>query len=281
MPLLKRNALPTLHYALDDFTDPWKNAPYLILQHGYGRAGAFWYSWVPYLSRHYKVVRPDLRGLGRSEAPADLETGLSAAAYIEDLVALIEALGGGPVHYCGESLGGILGMVLAAEHPDKLRTLSLVAAPVLINADTQKTFAFGHPSWPEALRAMGSRKWSEAANTATRFPADTDPGLLRWYAEQMGQSRVEVLVRMSRIAAGVDATPYLQRIRTPTLGLYPAQAPITIQAQEETLKKGIANLRIVHVASRHHTIQNLLPATLAKQVLYFAAQHDGIACDEP
>lgn len=281
MAVLKRPGLPGLHYALDDFTDPWRNAPYLILQHGYGRSGMFWYSWVPYLSRYFRIVRPDLRGLGRSEAPADLETGLSVATYLDDLVALIDALGGGPVHYCGESLGGILGMALAAEHPAKLRTLSLVAAPVLINADTQKTFAFGHPTWQDALLAMGSRKWSEAANTATRFPADADPGLLRWYADQMGQSPVEVLVRMSRIAASVDATPYLSRIRAPTLGLYPAQAPVTIQAQEQTLRDGIADLTIVHVASRHHTIQNLLPATLARQVLYFAARHDGTACDEP
>ncbi len=281
MPLVTRAGQPTLHYELDDYTDPWRNAPSLILQHGYGRSGKFWYSWVPYLSRFYRVVRPDLRGLGRSEAPADLETGLHAAAYVEDLVAIIDALGGAPVHYCGESLGGILGMVLAAERPEKLRTLSLVAAPVLINLDTQETFAFGHPSWQDALRAMGSRGWAEAANSATRFPADADPGLLRWYADEMGASRVEVLIRMSRIAAGVDATPHLARIKTPVLGLYPAHAPVTIQTQEETLRAGIANLKIVHVPSRHHTIQNLMPATLARQVLYFAAQHDGTCCAEP
>jgi 3-oxoadipate enol-lactonase len=280
MPMLERAGQPTLHYRLDDYTDPWRNAPYLILQHGYGRSSQFWYAWVPYLARFYRVVRPDLRGLGQSQAPADLESGLNVAAYIGDLVAIIDALGGGPVHYCGESLGGILGMVLAAEHPSKLRTLNLVAAPVLINRDTQKTFAFGHPTWQEALRAMGSRGWSQAANTATRFPADTDPGLLSWYADEMGASSVEVLIRMSHIAASVDATPYLARIKTPTLGLYPAQAPVTIQSQEQTLQRGIAGLRIVHVPSRHHTIQNLLPATLARQVLYFAAQHDGVSCEE-
>ena len=280
MPLLERAGQPALHYRLDDYTDPWRKAPYLILQHGYGRSGKFWYSWVPYLSRFYRVVRPDLRGLGKSQAPADLETGLNVAAYIDDLLALIEALGGGPVHYCGESLGGILGMVLAAEHPQKLRTLSLVAAPVLINRDTQNTFAFGHPSWQEALRALGARGWAQAANTATRFPADTDPGLMAWYADEMGASNVEVLIRMSHIAASVDATPYLERIKTPTLGLYPSQAPVTIQAQEQTLKDNIAPLKIVHVPARHHTIQNLLPATLARQVLYFAAQHDGFSCEE-
>jgi len=280
MPMLERAGQPALHYFVDDYTDPWRNAPYLILQHGYGRSGRFWYSWVSYLARFYRVVRPDLRGLGQSHAPADLEAGLNVAAYISDLVAIIDALGGEPVHYCGESLGGILGMVLAAEHPAKLRTLSLVAAPVLINRDTQQAFAFGHPSWQDALRIMGSHAWAEAANTATRFPPDTDPGLLAWYADEMGAAKVEVLIRMSRIASSVDATPYLNRIKTPTLGLYPAQAAVTIQSQEQTLKEGIASLKIVHVPSRHHTIQNLLPAMLAQQVLYFAAQHDGVACAE-
>ena len=106
MPELHRAGKPTLHYALDDYTDPWRRAPYLILQHGYGRSGRFWYSWVPYLSRFYKIVRPDLRGLGQSGIPDDLETGLNVEAYIEDLLAIIEALGGEPIHYCGESLGG-------------------------------------------------------------------------------------------------------------------------------------------------------------------------------
>ena len=281
MPVLERRGQPSLAYVIDDYTDPWRNAPILILQHGYGRSGRFWYSWVPYLSRFYRVVRPDLRGLGNSSSDFDLDKGLSIESYVGDLVALIDALGGRPVHYCGESLGGIIGMALAAGQPGLLRTLSLVAAPVEINADTQRTFAFGHASWQEALRSMGSRGWAEAANSATRFPADADPGLLRWYADEMGRSEVEVLVAMSRLASRVDARPFLPRIECPVLGLYPAHAPVTIQSQEEDLRRGIRNLRIVRVPSRHHTIQNILPALCARQVLYFAARHDGVPCDEP
>ena len=280
MPILQRAGQPALHYALDDFTDPWRNAPHLILQHGYGRSGKFWTPWVPYLARFFKVVRPDLRGLGQSEVPANLDTSLNVEAYLGDLAAIIASLGGAPVHYCGESLGGILGMVLAAEQPQLLRTLSLVAAPVIINKDTQKAFAFNHPTWQDALRNMGSRAWSDAANGATRFPPGTDAGLLAWYADEMGHSNVDVLIRMSKIASSVDATPYLARVKTPTLGLYPANAPVTIQAQEQVIRKGIANLKIVHVPSSHHAIMNILPAQLARQVLFFAAQHDGTACEE-
>ena len=38
------------------------------------------------------------------------------------------------------------GCLLAAQYPERLRTLSLVAAPLLINLDTQRAFAFGYPS---------------------------------------------------------------------------------------------------------------------------------------
>ncbi len=92
MPFLKRDGKPTLHYVIDDCTDPWRDAPYLILQHGYGRAGTFWYSWVPYLSRFYRIVRPDMRGLGLSSRDFDLETQMSMQDLTGDLVAIIDAL---------------------------------------------------------------------------------------------------------------------------------------------------------------------------------------------
>jgi 3-oxoadipate enol-lactonase len=71
LPYLERNGKPTLHYRVDDYTDPWRATPTIVLQHGFGRSSQFWYSWVPYLSRFYKVVRPDLRGLGAS--PPDFD----------------------------------------------------------------------------------------------------------------------------------------------------------------------------------------------------------------
>jgi pimeloyl-ACP methyl ester carboxylesterase len=135
-----------------------------------------------------------------------LDADITPQHYVGDLVALIQSLGDAPVHYCGESVAGIIGMALAAEHPDLLRTLSLVAAPTHINPDTQKALAFGYPTWQEALSTLGSRGWADAANSATRFGPGTD--------------------------------------------------------------------------SSYHAIMNIMPAMLARQVLYFAAQHDGTVCDE-
>ena len=132
MPFLKRKGKPSLHYRIDDFTDPWKNAPTVLLQHGFGRSSQFWTSWVPYLSRFYKVVRPDLRGLGLSPVEFNPATDITIENYIDDMTALLDALKLESVHYCGESFGGILGMVLAAG-----RGVTLLGIPPLFEANKQ------------------------------------------------------------------------------------------------------------------------------------------------
>src|SRR5437868_1190755 len=156
MPVMNRSGEPAIHYVVDDFTDPWKKAPVLLLQHGNGRNGKFWYRWIPHLARHYKVVRPDMRGLGQSGRDFDLQRDLTLDALIGDLKALISELGGGPVHFCGESMGGILGCVLTALHPELIRTLTIVATPVFINEDMKQRYSVGHGSRTDAMKAMGT-----------------------------------------------------------------------------------------------------------------------------
>src|ERR1700738_2977001 len=58
-----------LGYCVDDFTDPWNKAPVLLLLHAAMGSARRYYAWVPPLSRHYRVVRMDLRGHGSSQIP--------------------------------------------------------------------------------------------------------------------------------------------------------------------------------------------------------------------
>lgn len=280
MPYLKRPGKPAIYYEIDDYTDPWKQAPTLLLQHGFSRSHRVWYSWVPYLSRYYKVVRADLRGLGLSSRDFDLARDISLDAYCGDFNALIDELGGAPVHYCGESLGGILGMAFAAEHPDRVRTLSIVSSPVHLHGKDQTTSTYGHASRAQALEKMGARGWAEASNAGRRFPADGDPGMLKWFVDEMGKSDVEVLIATYAWASSFNAMPYLPKIKAPVLGLYPTDGPIAGDEQIDLLKANVPHARIVRLPTRYHAINTLHPATCALEVLHFAAQHDGIACHE-
>ena len=150
MPPLDRTPDIAIHYEVDDFTDPWMNRPYLLLQHGNGRSGRFWYRWMPYLTRFYKVIRPDMRGLGQSAGRLDLDRDITLDALIGDLVALLDHLEADSVHYCGESMGGILRLALAARHPERVKTLTLVATPVFIEDAMKQRYALGHGSRTDA-----------------------------------------------------------------------------------------------------------------------------------
>ena len=280
MPFVKRAGHPDIHYTLDDFTDPWKQAPYLILQHGFGRSGRFWYSWVPYLARWFKVVRPDVRGLGQSPASFDLEREFTVENCVNDLTAIIDHLGADAVHYCGESMGGILGMVLAATHPKRVRTLTLVSSPVNLNETTKTTYALGHTSEAEAQKAMGMKEWVAATNRTTRFPANADPKLLEWYETEFAKNNPDVQAAMSRALHASSALPYLARIQAPVLGLYPSDGPITSAEQMSMLKDNIRDLQIVRLPSTFHKIQLMFPRACATHLLHFASAHDCTVCHE-
>jgi 3-oxoadipate enol-lactonase len=275
MPLLQRPGRPSLHYVIDDYTNPWERKPWMVLQHGYSRSGVFFRQWVPYLARHYRIVRPDLRGLGQSTLDVDPRQAISAEALLEDVAAVCEMVGE-PVHYVGESLGGILGIVLAATMPRHLRTLTLLAAPLTIPQATREAFACGMESWQVALKTLGSQGWSERVNGATRFPPDADPALVRWYAEECGKSDVEVLIAFSRVACGVDVEPYLKDVAVPTLGLYPTAGTVT-RFEEQKIRDGIKGIRVVNLPTPAHAIQVLMPAACATTVLHFCGQVDGVA----
>ncbi len=275
MPLLQRPGKPSLHYVIDDFTNPWENKPWMVLQHGYSRSGVFFRQWVPYLSRHYRIIRPDIRGLGQSPLDFNPHTEISAEALVEDVNAIFDMLGE-PVHYVGESLGGILGVVLAATVPQKMRSLTMLASPLTIPQATQTAFACGFENWQVALKTLGSQGWSEKVNTATRFPADANPALVRWYAEECGKSNVETLIALSRVACGVNIEPYLEKVAIPTLGLYPTAGTVT-RFEEQKIRDGIKGIRVVNLPTPAHAIQVLMPAECATTLLHFAGLIDGVA----
>lgn len=280
MPTLKRAGKPDIHYELDDFTDPWAQAPVLILQHGYCRNANYWYQWVPHLCRYYRVVRPDLRGLGKSGRDFDLATHLTAEEYVADLRAIVADLGDAPVHYCGESFGGTIGMAFAGQFPDLVRSLTVIASPAFISEGARTGYACGHPSWPQAIRSMGARAWLTETNRSTRFPPDMPSAFVDWYDAGVASAGEDMMVRMAEVALGVDMRPWLAKITAPMLSLHPTGGVISNDEQRAALKAGVRDIRFVGLPTACHMIHYIRPALCARQVLQFAAATDGRICDE-
>lgn len=148
----------SMHYLLDDFTDPWKESETVLMQHGYCRSGRFWYAWVPALGRHYRVLRPDARGCGDSHPPGD-DFQPSLESFVADLVALMDSLGLERVHYVGESFGGVIGLQLACSHPDRVKSLILCNTPCRLPDSMAVDYAVGYPDTSAAIDALGVEEW--------------------------------------------------------------------------------------------------------------------------
>src|SRR5262245_52500165 len=115
------DGLALSHY-VDDNSDPWADAPTLLMLHAaMGNAQRF-YAWVPALSRHYRVVRLDLRGHGRSATPAP-DSPLDMPRLVKDALELMDHLGCAQAHVVGNSAGGYIAQNLAMSHPDRVRSL--------------------------------------------------------------------------------------------------------------------------------------------------------------
>jgi 3-oxoadipate enol-lactonase len=276
MPFLQVADHIEVHYELDDHTDPWRNAPVLVLQHGNGRSAKFWSRWVPYLSRHYRVVRPDMRGLGRSRGALDLEHDITPAHLVADLEKIIDATGGGPVHFCGESMGGILGIILAARRPELVRSLTLVATPVFIEQGMKEKYSLGHGSRTQAMEKMGIRAWVAATTRGTRLPEAEEPELFNWYVEEFSKGSADVQVAMSRVVNEANVATLLPDVKAPVLGLYPTSGQITSADQEALLVEGLPGMQMVHLPTAYHMVQLLFPKTCTARLLEFCSRIDGV-----
>ena len=106
------------------------SGPPLLLVHGYLWSRVVWDDVLPRLARSFRVIVPDLPGFGDSEKPSPARYPYGFDGFAESLVDLIAALGLGRMSVCGHSMGGAVALTLAANHPDLVDKLILVAPTV-------------------------------------------------------------------------------------------------------------------------------------------------------
>ena len=172
-----------LHYYDDDFTDPWQSVPIMLLQQEFSRSGKFWYNWAPLLSGDFRILRPDMRGMGESVIDeAQYEPSLDI--FIDDLKSILDHQGIEDVVYVGESFGGILGLNFAYKYPDRTRTLVLCNTPC--HLPRRERSGRGGNTDDALSRSVGA--WS-TATINNRLDARVAPqGLIAWYISEMDRT---------------------------------------------------------------------------------------------
>ncbi|MFI9644132.1 3-oxoadipate enol-lactonase [Micromonospora sp. NPDC051925] len=220
-------------------------APALLLGSSLGTAAAMWEPQVPVLAERFRVIRYDHLGHGRSAVPAGPYT---LDLLGRELLRTLDDLGVPWVHYAGLSLGGMVGMWLAAHAPDRVRRLALLCTSASLGPPEQ---------------------WRERAATvrAAGLPGIADAVVARWFTPAFAATRPEVVAAHRAMLtatapagyaacceaiAAMDLRPDLGRIGTPTLVVAGADDPATPVAHAREIVGRIPGARLVVVGAAAH-----------------------------
>ena len=231
--------------AVHHHVDGPEGAPVLVLSGSLGSALEMWDPQMPAMARHFRVVRYDLRGHGRSPVPPGP---YEIADLGADLIALLDRLGVARAHLCGLSLGGMLSLWTAAHHPERVERLVVCCTSALL----------GPP-----------QMWIErAAVVAAQGTAAVADGVVsRWFTPALHRRDPALVARMRAMLAATPAAGYaaccgaiqrmdlradLAAIRAPTLAIAGAEDPSTPPAHLARITDAIAGCHLAVVDGAAH-----------------------------
>src|SRR5687767_11347984 len=132
------------------YEDAGTGAPPLVLIHGFPLSRDAWRPQLEALGSTRRVIVPDLRGFGESGASTGPTT---MPRFAEDLKALLDHLGTGPVVLAGHSMGGYIALAFAGAYPEMLKGLALVGTKS--GPDTPEGAA-GRKATAEKVKGQGT-----------------------------------------------------------------------------------------------------------------------------
>ncbi|WP_420119473.1 3-oxoadipate enol-lactonase [Micromonospora sp.] len=193
-------------------------APVLLLGRSLGTTGAMWEPQVAALTERLRVIRYDHLGHGRSATP----TGPYTVDLLgREVLRTLDHLDVPWVHYAGLSLGGMVGMWLAAHAPDRVRRLALLCTSARL----------GPPEpWRQraaTVRAGGLPAIADAVVARWFTPpfAAANPALVAGYRAMLTATSPAGYASCCEAIAALDLRPDLPRIGAPTLVVAGADDP--------------------------------------------------------
>jgi pimeloyl-ACP methyl ester carboxylesterase len=239
-----------LAYCVDDFTDPWRAAPTVLLLHAAMGSARRYFAWVPHLARRYRVVRLDLRGHGNSEVPPPEQ-------LVRDVAEPLDHLELESAHIVGNSAGGYLGQQLAMSRPERVRSLALFGStPGLKNSQA--------PSWIPQIQAKGLRGFL-AETIRDRLPVEADPGLVTWFLDEAGRNDPAYIAKFVLLMASYDWSDEVARIRVPTLVVIPGGETVGSIRNYEPFRR-LPDVEIKVFEGLPHNICDSVPDRCAAEV---------------
>lgn len=239
MPFAELNGL-RVHYSLAGAED----APALVFSNSLGTNFSMWDAQFAALEKDYRILRYDTRGHGQTGVPAGP---YSIELLSRDVLALLDHLHLDRVNYCGLSMGGMIGMWLGINAPERFRRI------VLCNT---------------AAKIGTAEIWNARIATVRQGGTQSVAGAVveRWFTPEFRAASPAVVATMLRMlenspAAGyaeccaairdMDQRETIKNVRVPTLVIAGAKDPVTSPAEGRFLAENIPGARYAELPAAH------------------------------
>jgi 3-oxoadipate enol-lactonase len=226
-----------------ELTGP-EQAPVVVLSHSLGADLTMWDPQQQALAGSFRVLRYDTRGHGGTGVPAEPWT---LAMLANDVLGLLDVLGLSRVHFCGLSMGGLIGMWLGAHAAARIDRLVLCSTGALIGTAE---------SWNARIASVREGGMSRISASVVE----------RWFTPEWRRQAPDVVAGVQRLIEATPASGYaaccaairdaderadLAAIRAPTLVLSGRHDPATPPADGQAIASGVAGARYVELPAAH------------------------------
>jgi 3-oxoadipate enol-lactonase len=220
------------------------DAPALILSNSLGTNLHMWDEQTPEWSKHFRVVRYDRRGHGKSGVP---QGPYSMERFGRDVLAVADALDIETFNWCGLSMGGMVGQWLGANAPDRVEKLIL--------SNTNYNYADKTP-WNDRIKFVQDKGLAELV----------EPNMERWFTKGFRENSPQTVARIREIFLKTDPVGYIAcceairdmdftasnpSIAAPTLVIVGSQDPATPPAAGEAIAKQIKGAKLAALDAAH------------------------------
>lgn len=229
-----------VHYRLDGPAD----APVVVLSNSLGTTLDMWAPQLEALTGTFRVLRYDTRGHGGSAVPPGAYT---LAQLGGDVLALLDALEIQRAHFCGISMGGLIGQWLGVYAPQRLNKLVLsnTAARIGTLESWQSRTATVRGEGMNSVADSAASRWFTAEFAAAQ------PAVVAKLVDGLRHTPAKGYASCCEALAEADLREAIATIPVPTLVLAGLHDPVTTPADARFIESRVVDAQVVELAASH------------------------------
>ena len=241
------------------------SAPVLVLANPIGTTRAIWAAQVPVLRERFRLLSFELRGHGEPGARSAAPPGpYSIAELGTDVLGLMRDHGVTDAAYCGISIGGMIGLWLAANTPERISSLVVCCAAITPMPSRQAWLdraALVRSAGMAAISGMIPPRWFTADFIARQ------PAAVSAVMDMLLATDPQGYAGCADAIADLNLAPALGAIKAPTLVLAGAEDPAAPPWQGARTALGIADSRLTVIRGASHLAPYQTPGPVTAAIL--------------